>query len=239
MKKINYVRNTFGIEFEFIELPLKIASRKLKELKLTHKVIARNGWAKSNGLTWDVKTDSSVTEEDINDGRCGGEVASPAFIPSTKAFKEIEMVYNQLLKAGAIFNKNCGLHIHIDITNISKLNILLTLLKYEKQLYKGFEYRTKCEYARPLKRLTPSQMNKELGEKFGQLIAKKYISKFALSNHHAAFNFYNRKDKNMIEIRMGACTENLTKTMNWIKLVLQKIRYAKYMDPLEELIAGV
>ena len=238
-KKSKYLRNTFGVEFEFKDAELKDVAKCLRKLKLRHKVRKNAGWMRSKGKTWDIKTDSSVTEEDFEDEKnytYGGEIASPAFIPSDTAFRELENVYEALLRSGAKFNKDCGLHIHVDITNIDRMKVLLTLLKFEKELYKGFMHRTKSEYAKPLKRLNVIQINKELPDKFSQLLAKKLITRYALEDHHSAFTFYNRNKLHMLEVRIGACTKNIDKTMDWIKLVLQKIKYAKTMDIMDELI---
>lgn len=241
MKKSPYLRNTFGVEFEFIDAPLRDVRRELRKLKLRDKVTFSNGWSKSNGKCWHIKVDSTTTETDYDDKKdreihYGGEVASPILTPSKITFKELEMVYTTLINVGSNFNDECGLHIHIDISNLDRFKVLLNLLKNEHKIYKGFEYRKKCEFAKPLKRLTTLQMKKKIKDKLGELLYKKYITRIALEDHYANYSFYKRKKKNMLEVRVGCCTPDIKKTLDWIKLILSIVKEAKDMDIIEEIV---
>jgi hypothetical protein len=79
----------------------------------------------SNGRTWDVKTDSS----------CGGEIASPAIrLDATGHNSELKTVCELLGASGAAVTAQCGLHVHVDVsdfTRVQQQRLLSLWLRYE------------------------------------------------------------------------------------------------------------
>ena len=234
MRDENFLYKSFGIEIEFKKTNLKDVAKELRKLPLRNKVRHRNGWGKSNGQFWDVKTDSSVTQY-IGNAGLGGEIASPILYPSKQSFKEIEQVYTALNTLGAKFNSKCGLHMHINITGIDKFKLILALLKYEQHLYDGFSRsRRSTSFARPIKRLTDEQLMKNICKKMGEIMSQNRLSKFLDEEKYMAFHFYERnKGKlKMLELRMGEATGDVEHALEWIKLVLRLLKYSRDEDTM-------
>jgi len=232
--------NTFGVEIEFAYLPLRQAAKEIRKLKLRDRVRFSDGYRRSNGTFWDVKTDASITMNFENEKyvyeSCGGEIASPKLTPSKRSFEELQRVMQTLVDSGAKFNRECGLHVHVDITGVDKFKLLMTILRYENELYKGFaKSRRTNPYIKPLKRLTDDQISKKLNVKLGEMIKDKTLSKLIVGDHHSAFVFYDRKGIPMVEMRMGQATKDVDKSLNWIKFVLSKVREARDLDILESM----
>lgn len=75
----------------------------------THRLNPRaTGWYKSDGRTWDMKTDST----------CGWELASPAMtLNDTGHNTELENVCGALEALGVICNHKCGTHVHLELAD--------------------------------------------------------------------------------------------------------------------------
>lgn len=90
---------------------------------------ARTGWYKSNGRTWDMKTDSS----------CGWELASPAMtLDSTGHNEELGSICGALEALGAVCDTRCGTHVHFELGeyNWRDLQRLMILwVRYEPFFY--------------------------------------------------------------------------------------------------------
>ena len=235
MRDENFLYKSFGIEIEFKKTNLKDVAKELRKLPLRNKVRRRSGWGKSNGQFWDVKTDSSVTKY-VGSDRLGGEIASPILYPSKQTFKEIEQVYNTLNSTGAKYTRNCGLHMHINITGIDKFKLILALLKFEQNLYEGFsKSRRNTTYAKPIKRLTEEQIMKKICKKMGEIMIQNKLEKIIDCDKYSAFHFYERdKDKiKMLELRMGEATGDVEHALEWIKLVLRLLKYSRDEDTMD------
>jgi hypothetical protein len=83
------------------------------------------GYYHSSGRTWDVKTDSS----------CGGEIASPAIrLDETGHNAELKTVCSLLAAHGAQVTASCGLHVHVDVsdfTRVQQQRLIALWLRYE------------------------------------------------------------------------------------------------------------
>lgn len=104
-------------------------------------------WFKSDGTTWDVKTDSS----------CGYEIASPAIRLDEQGHNEmLRRACGALNRVGAQVDSRCGLHVHVDFSGRSwqDLQRLIALwARYEPYFFELCpRYRATRHFCEPIRR---------------------------------------------------------------------------------------
>lgn len=130
-----WVDRKFGVELEITER--KANGGALSDVAIRHAIQpltnrlnpARTGWYKSNGRTWDMKTDSS----------CGWELASPAMTLDIAGLNdELGGICGALENLGAVCDNRCGTHVHFELSeydwrDLQRLMILW--VRYEPFFY--------------------------------------------------------------------------------------------------------
>lgn len=149
-----WVGRTIGIEFEILEdSPSgRYIGRKVKEAMAVEGVAPLNldreiGWFKSDGRTWDVKTDRS----------CGLEIASPALTLDEQGHNEmLRRACAALNRVGAQVDNSCGLHVHVDFSGQTwrDLQRLVALwARYEPYFFELCpRYRATRHFCEPIRR---------------------------------------------------------------------------------------
>src|SRR6478672_1800513 len=111
-----WVGRKFGPEFEMKKFqsgtgtrPLSEASIRTALTRVSHRVNPQPaGFYKSNGQTWDIKTDST----------CGWEIGSPAMILNEQGHNaEMEAALGALLSCNAVVDQTCGTHVHFEVAD--------------------------------------------------------------------------------------------------------------------------
>ena len=123
----------FGVEIECVSVVLNLReiNQAINEAGLT---CAHEDYNHELRNRWKVVYDGSiVSESSLTEIRHGAEVVSPP-IKGEDGFNQIRTVCNVLNRIGCIVNKTCGLHVHVDASNLSireLRNICTSWLKYE------------------------------------------------------------------------------------------------------------
>lgn len=109
---------TFGIELEVVGQrgrQVGLWGRVVQALQAAGIDPAQTGYLGADYTRWQVKTDSSVS--------CGGypgcEVVSPVLPADEAGFAQVQTVCNALEAAHATANKTCGMHVHVDVRDLS------------------------------------------------------------------------------------------------------------------------
>ena len=222
---------TFGVELEFQEAEFTKVAKALGLLELSKplKVSPRKFQAMSRGESWHLKYDFSVCST-VGKILLGGELASPAFLPTKQAFSEIRKCIKAIDNQNGTYDDDTGVHVHMDIDDIDRLKFITLWLRMEKSIYRLFPNRRDRVYTKTLTK----DVNKHsmLIHQLGAIFTKYDLSKvFGCKND--AFRFYERKKKNFLEIRVGGMSGERYKITAWIKFCLQMIEATKmYKDSL-------
>lgn len=142
----------FGIEIELTGLTRERAAKVLSEYwgkRATHKGGGYDQYeVKDNqGRTWKVMRDGSIAPQRKISGRMmvAGDDHKVEVVSPICRYEDIESIQEMirlLRKAGAIANKSCGIHIHIDAANHNEKSLRnLINIFYSKQdlIYKSLE----------------------------------------------------------------------------------------------------
>ncbi len=151
LKKSTFDRK-FGIEFEMEQTLSKEAIAKAIKQVTKHSCEIAPGWAESKSNNyWHVKYDSTCGIEKTP----GWEVATPVG-SSILDLKHFAKVGKYISSAGCVTNKWCGLHTHVntsDMTTSDVGTLVATWIKLEPLMFQMFPlHRRKNYYCRPLRK---------------------------------------------------------------------------------------
>ncbi len=230
------MKRTFGIEIEFQRVFYSDIRNAVTSLNFTHPIKCQRIQKEpkqldSDGKHWHVKYDPTVSIKE--DGRWkGGEVASPALSVSEKSFLEIRSCLEVMAEKKPFYDEDSGLHVHIDIDDIDRVKFLAVWSKYEDDIYKIFNKRKNGAYTLPLYNLNSKTLHKDIMEKLAMMfIVNDNVDIFG--NKNTAFRFYERKEKNFLEIRIGGMSDDIDFLIGWIKIALQMVeRTREFKDTL-------
>ncbi len=201
----------FGIELELIS-PIssaRLASKleangiKVVEPNSTHEVV--NGWK----LVYDgsIRTPHGYT---------GFELVSP---PSTD-FKDLEIVCKVLNENGVKANDSCGLHVHHDINELKRQQIMRVYEFYNKyeDLINNFfpASRVGNRYCQPVSSIINRVRNCDTKEQLLTRVAGKGSRSYYDSCRYYCLNLRSYLYYGTIEFRQGAGTTDFDTISNWI-----------------------
>lgn len=109
---------TFGIELEVVGKrgqQVGLWGRVVQGLQAAGIDPAQAGYLGADYTRWQVKTDSSVS----CDGYPGCEVVSPVLPADATGWAQVQTVCDALEAAHATANKTCGMHVHVDVRDLS------------------------------------------------------------------------------------------------------------------------
>lgn len=232
MRKVFYKRN-FGCEFEFsteFDDFKKIASKAITEVYGKNRLRAQRTWYKSsnNFIQWHLKIDNTTLSE----------LCTP--VSNYSMLKKIRSVLTKIGKNKNVkITKNDSFHVHMDVRDISKENILILWLKYEKLICALFpsHRRNRNSYC---ERSVNHHLktSRQVSEYFKDALEKTL-------DHHSAISFYfykknnknkRRKCRNTVEFRLGEGTTDSSFIRNWVVLLLHFLECCKKMkSPIESI----
>lgn len=199
------------------------------------------GYYHSNGETWDVKTDSS----------CAWEVASRAMTMDGEAqCAELAGVMTELAALNPVVNRQCGLHVHVEVTDYDWQALRSLMILYAR--YEPFFFslcptsRTTNGYCSPTRKAT---WNGEDGPRWTQVEAmfraahtepafRRALDSMEIRGALNTANFFRGR---RIEFRLGGGTMQYEKVRRWVQLLLTLVQRAKIgsTDRNDRIAAGV
>lgn len=115
---------SYGVEFECVGISHERAAEVLREAGFDD--VQYEGYTHRVGASWKVVYDNSIR----NPPHGGGvEVVSPP-LRGEEGFNQIRRVLKALVEAGAEVNRQCGLHVHLDINDLTPQEIFCVFLRY-------------------------------------------------------------------------------------------------------------
>lgn len=124
---------TFGIELETVpQLHREVGfrARLVGALRAAGFNPADTGYSGADYTRWQVKSDSSIGIKRNGRRYDGAEVVSPV-LPATEAgFNEVAHVCHLIEDAGATANVTCGMHVHVDIRDLTVDQVRNVLMAY-------------------------------------------------------------------------------------------------------------
>lgn len=120
---------TFGIELEVVGTrgqQVGLWGRVVQSLQAAGMNPAQAGYTGADYTRWQVKSDSSVS----CNGYPGCEVVSPVLPADESGFAQVRTVCEALEAAGATANRTCGMHVHVDVRDLSAEQLKNVLRAY-------------------------------------------------------------------------------------------------------------
>ena len=183
--------------------------------------------------------DNLICEDCYSNNYCtcsGVEIITP---PATNRalIKNIKLACQQLNNANFEPTEACGLHVHIDLRdmkdNYIKLSrILRTFYAVEDVIFAMLpNNRLEEEWCRPLREnynfydFYGRKISKEFDISYYNITDKKRIEHLKKSHEgsgrYRSFNFHSVFFRGSLEVRCHSATQNPTKILNWIELLLK------------------
>jgi hypothetical protein len=187
-----------------------------------------SGWFRSDGRTWDVKTDSS----------CGWEIASPKLMLDDAGHNaELRGVCSNLAALNPVVDQACGLHVHVDCSDFNwrDLQRLLALwTRYEPFFFELMpRSRRRCNYAEPLFRNCWSSEADRYRHGGRVLDACLATTEMNFNSHAQGLNRTNALNVTgwwrhlRVEFRLHSGTVNYDKVRAWAMLCLAMVQRVK------------
>ena len=112
---------TFGVELEIVHSSgyhagfVGRVTQALRGAGLASQADEIQHYGSSNYRTWQINRDSSVSRNYIP----GAEVVSRILPATDEGFAELTQACNLIAGAGATVNRTCGMHVHVDVRDLS------------------------------------------------------------------------------------------------------------------------
>ena len=205
----------FGIELEFgnewKEIK-EITSKIIKEVYGVRMYYARNESFKSTSRTnkWHIKTDFSASTE----------ITTPISIREnlTKIYKVIAFLRDN----GAFVTKDCGFHVHVDISDVDRYLLMAGWLASEKAIFSCFpKTRKNNDYCEKI-------LNSRSAKSYIARILKEK-TEMAISNNAISFEYYD--ERKTMEFRIAEGTTDPEFVRCWVNFILYWVDFIKTQNP--------
>lgn len=155
----------------------------------------------------------------ITDGSCGLEIVSP-ILSGEDGLQQVEKVCKALNSLGAKVDKTCGLHVHVDATNLTQQQITRVFLAYARheKLFDALMPESR--------RANNSSYSKSIRRALDTYYVEEYKTDiFRAYNQHIASRYYKVNLQsyvlhNTIEFRQHSGTTEAEKITNWVVLMV-------------------
>ena len=213
MIKIN---RKFGIEIEFYGISTHKVRKAMRKINVP--MTAGRTRRKDH---WTLVYDMSVQNE-------GHEIVSP-ILKGKKGLREACKVAKALREAGAKVDATCGLHVHVDASDLSGAqmkNILLRYAKYENEIEEFFPVsRKESEYSRSVTRYIDDQ----------SFLWKTEPRQIAVwCDHYDCLSLESYINHGTIEFRHHSGTLSAEKIEAWVLFIQNFVQVSKDLNMIEE-----
>ncbi|HAU85100.1 MAG TPA: hypothetical protein DCW90_06255 [Lachnospiraceae bacterium] len=224
----------FGLEME-----LTVPSKELLRTKLIEAGVRVSNPSSTHEVVvgWKLVYDGSIQ---TSRGYEGVELVAP---PSTN-FDELEIVCKVLNEIGAKVNNSCGLHVHHEIADFKRQQILRMYNFYSKyeEVINSFmpASRLNNRYCQPVSRIIDKVNNCPTKEKLLKDIAGKGARGYYDSCRYYTMNLRSYLYYGTIEFRQHAGSTNFEEISNWIlfthKILERGLEIGNNVQPLDSSI---
>jgi hypothetical protein len=123
---------TFGVELEIVHSGdshvgfVGRVTRALRNAGLARQIVEVQGYGSADYNTWQINRDGSVSRNYIP----GAEVVSRILPATEEGFAELSQACDLIAGAGATVNRTCGMHVHVDVRDLSVDEIRRVVIAY-------------------------------------------------------------------------------------------------------------
>lgn len=203
----------YGIEIEVINLNV---DRMITECRRLGLEVNREGYNHQTRGHWKIVTDSSLR------GANGYEVVSP-ILQGREGIEQLKTICIGLKKAGAKVNSSCGLHVHMNGTDLTFENI--------KQLYANYiELEAGIDQMMPnSRRGNNNTYCKGLSQYKRRIMSAQQLNQLnaAMGTRYVKLNLQSYARQGSVEFRQHSGTTSFLKMKNWILICARMVEFAK------------
>ena len=193
----------FEVEFAATVNPLEVIHQELTSQR--QPVVNTGHYRHSDGLHWDLKTDSS----------CGYEIASPIVTTYTQLLAATKIV-DTIKNAGGTVNEKCGLHVHVDMNGIDSETferVMRFMSRYEEAFFLLADTsRQNNQYCRKL-------------EEQAALIKQGTDFRYAWNAKHYWLNGTHLRGQGTLEFRLMSSHLEAEYIMGWVLFLVHTTDY--------------
>jgi hypothetical protein len=224
-------KRAFGVELEVRNkiITKSILSQTIKQIDKVHPVFV-SGWNPTHETTrWHVKDDSS----------CGWEVASYKSI-GINDLLNIASVADAIKKAGGVVDEKCGMHVHIDVSDFTDMQVATTIalwIKIEKTIANMLpSHRVKNKYCKFLTHYLAKSIKafklKPYSSYVFWLLVKPDLYGDYNKQRRVSLNVWNYvyETRKTLEFRMPEGTLDSNDIKNWVRLLLHFVNNCKNQE---------
>lgn len=215
-----------GIELEVL-IPRDIAYNREEAKRLVAERLREAGveaWAEGyNHATkdhWKVVPDASVA----GDGYYGVEVVSPP-LKGRETWWQIEAVCDTLDELGAVVNRSCGLHVHVDADDLAVgeiQNLVRTYIRHEGELDQRVAPSRRGDHNTYCRSLSTMIRTGDMERAW-----TKHDLAASSADRYAKLNLKALTRHGTVEFRQHQGTRNTEKVSHWVDLVVRMVDLAR------------
>jgi hypothetical protein len=246
-----WVGRHFGVEMEMNDVTtthLRITERQIRQALEGAARLPVSGQAASyhhsNGAAWEIKTDGSCGVG----GRSGWEIASPKLmLDESGRCEELENVCKAIARLKPSVNRQCGLHVTVDVSDFSWRNMrdLLTLWsRYEPYVFELCPpTRRANRYCPPIRKARWEDTDATHWSTIEGLLGNSENPREPRLEQRYCFprgslNLTNWWSGRRIEFRLQAGTVNHEKITRWTQFVLSFVARVRQAAPFPQIVSG-
>lgn len=199
--------------------------RALLNANLSWPVADRFGYGHSDGSRWEVKTDSS----------CGYEVVSPAMMMNVDGHcDDLRKACEALQSVGPRVDRRCGLHVHIECTDLSWREVqkfIALWIRYEPFFFDLLpDSRVASTWCRPHRASSWQRAGASSVESLLMIDSEIEFNRAAaghFNNRYTSLNMTGFWRHRRVEFRLHSGTIDYTKIRAWVLLLLSLVGRVK------------
>tara|TARA_R100000005_G_C4997125_1_gene203889 strand:+ start:1650 stop:2672 length:1023 start_codon:yes stop_codon:yes gene_type:complete len=192
----------FGIEIEFFGVDHRVLASAIRDLGVD---CQRESYNHRTQPHWKIVTDSSLS------GRDAGEVVSPK-LQGQEGFEQLKKVCRAMNRVGAQVNRTCGLHVHLNSTDMTVGQIVNVFDRYA-------DAESEIDAMMPASRRNSRWCANCVKGTFQNRTTKERVAN-GLGRYHKV-NLTNIAERGSIEFRQHSGTTEFEKIANWISILMQ------------------
>ena len=201
---------TFGVEIEARGLYFSQVVETIQELGYSAQ---DDGYHHEATPFWKVMGDGSIN------GRLGFEAVSPV-LSGEEGIRELRRVSRALNRAGATVNRSCGLHVHVDVSDLTAAEIATVICRYA-------QFEGEIDTFMPPSRRTGNQWARTTRNWAARIRDRSLREVCQVSDEqrgrYCKLNLESFRRQGTIEVRHHSGTLNPTKIENWVRFLVHFI----------------
>lgn len=209
------IKRKFGVEIEYVGIERKHIINALKKINV--KCVSER-YTHKTATYWKIVDDGSIVEQP----QYRGELVSPP-LKGSKGLKQLGKVVQAINNAGANVNRSCGLHVHVDASDLSPNQILYVSQRYgkfEKEIDQFMApWRSNNTYARTLNKTYHTNVARMIRRNM-KIHGVNFKSAASFADRYRKVNIASFNRHGTIEFRQHEGTVDFERIINWVQFCI-------------------